>query len=186
MQTTNTSSLKILQLFLSCLFVAAMVTFTACDDEGENGPDFEGQYKLTSATLTTAVTIQGGDMEGTVLPIGAPITTYVGTSLFSVVQCDNADNAAIELQNNTEIHFICIGESGDTKGGSWTEVDGDLVLQLSSPPFTQNLSITVTNVEVNGNTLEGDIENLPFAGELFGDPGTPVYLVDMHIVFTKQ
>ncbi|NJM24882.1 MAG: hypothetical protein HC859_04555 [Bacteroidia bacterium] len=186
MQTTKAPSLKILPLLLSIIVVAGLATFTACDDSDDDGSKFEGEYKLTSATLTTAVTIQGGDMEGTELPVGAPITSYVSTSLFSVVQCDNADNAAIELSGNTEIHFICLGETGDTKGGSWTDVDGDLVLQLSSPPFTQNLSITVTNIEVNGNTLEGDIDNLPFAGELFGDPGTPVYLVDMHIVFTKQ
>jgi hypothetical protein len=162
------------------MIVVALVPALSCGDDDDDTHPLVGTYQLSEAKLT-------GDVAALGLVAGDDITDLVAAGFFSVAGCSSGSNAAVELEQDFELYFKCLNESTTpVKGGTWgsNAANTELTLNLSAPPFTNAIAVTVVGVSLSGNILSGTINNLPFQISVGG--GAPVVVVmSFTIKFTK-
>ena len=94
----------------------------------------------------------------------------------------------MELRANKELVFLCLTESKEVAGGTWShEVETQLVLNVITN--IGPVSVTVKNLVVSGNTLTGEFGPLPIPKLLYsGDPNDATILVptQAQLTFQKQ
>lgn len=165
---------------------AVLINLTSCSEDVETPVDpLVGQYKFVSAILTTDPI---PDVPG--LDAGSDVSDIIGGALFGVVTCTNSANTAIELKSTNELYFICIGESVEEKGGTWSSnsTETEFTLNFSSPPFVQPFSLLLTDVVFDGTTLTGYAGNLILPASLVPNapPGAPIVTFSVDLTFAKQ
>ncbi len=162
------------------LVMSAILPIASCNNDDDDKNPLIGKYQLSEALLTADVPALG-------LVAGDNITDIVAQGFFSVAGCTNASNAAVELEEDFELYFLCLNETTTpVKGGTWGSNAGntELTLNLSSPPFSAGIAVTVTGVSLSGNILNGTINNLPFQISIGG--GAPTLVVmSFTVKFTK-
>ncbi len=130
-------------------------------DEPKPKETFTGTYVFKSELQTdVSFTIDFG--------FGPSLVTFKGTDiligLLENAPCDDAENAAIELKDNKELYFTCIGESNELKAGTWDE-NADLTiltLNLASGP------LKIEDITVSGGIISGTIKGFPLTQALLG------------------
>ena len=171
------------RILMSLTFLGVFLFLASCDDDEPEGQTLTGQYKFVSASLRTAVTVNGQ-----IIPAGTDITDQIAEGLFGAVTCADPANTAIDLQSTGSLFFICLNESvTPVQGGTWEGTDSNtrLVLSLSAPPFPQAIQATVQGLAFDGDLLSGYILNLPLPGSSLGS-SSPFVLINVDIVFEVQ
>ncbi len=168
---------------LSVFLLSSIALLSACGDDDPEGPSLDGDYVFVSASLRKDINV-----DGTPISAGTDISAQISAGLFGAVTCTNPDNTAIRLAAGGTLFFFCAGETAVTpvQAGTWTGINSNtnLVLALSSPPFSTPISATVKGVTLTGTEMSGYITGLPVPGDLFGSTG--LYIIDFDIVFEKQ
>ncbi|MCG8311041.1 MAG: hypothetical protein MI975_26880 [Cytophagales bacterium] len=148
-------------LFTSA-FVFGLLFVVSCDN-GNDDPEpqlyqLPGVYKFKKAILKSDLEIPG--IPSSLIP--EDITDQLAGGLLAEAPCDDPENGAVELKENKELFFACVGESNELKAGTW-DVNNDtteLSLNLSVP---QALLLPITDMEINESTdvISGTIANFP-------------------------
>jgi hypothetical protein len=152
-----------------------------------------GEYKFDSAVLTQELGIPGVFT----LPAGSDMSAFVEAALFGGSPCIDNSNIRLDMRETNELYYVCNGEAGELKVGTWSLAAdrSQLVLNLSSPPLPANLPVTLKNLDESATGIKGDIENLPLPKELFAGflpPGVdismlpPAIPVNITIEFDKM
>jgi hypothetical protein len=168
-------------LSLSFLFIC-LATFNSCDDGDETTTDpLVGKYKFVSATLAADTELDG-------FKTGADATAVIRNSIFTTITCTTSSNTALELRASKELYFLCIGESKEVNGGTWShEVETELVLNVNTA--IGPVSVTVKNLAVSGNTLTGKFGPLPIPKNLYTGVAADASILvqtQANLVFQKQ
>lgn len=196
------------QTLFTSTFIIALLFAMSCDNgSDEPEPDtFAGTYLFHKATLQTDVSFTI-DIVGVTIPVsidkGKDITEELKGALLEEAPCDNEENGAIDLKENKELFFICIGESNELKAGTWDE-NADLTvltLNLASPPLPNPIPLKIEDITVTGDIIAGSIIGFPLTQDLlagFLPDGIPealipgiiaqlpaVIIVDIEIEFKK-
>lgn len=155
-------------LFTSISIIALF--FAVSCDTGSDDPkpelyDIPGVYTFKEATLQTEVTINIGVVPITI-PAGRDITQEMAGGLLAEAPCDDSNNGAVELKENHELFFACIGEDAELKAGTWSLNGDTTVLDL-------NLSVSTGNLQLKLEAFEIDRVNDVISGSIVSFPLTP-------------
>ena len=178
------------------LSLAALLTFTSCNDDDDEEPAKEtlaGVYQMDKATLTTDIT----DVDDVVVvPSGTDVTAIMASGIFGASPCEDQANSAIDMREGGKLYFNCIGaESNETPtdAGTWSENSSLTVLTLSLssavvPPA--GFQLTITSVSKNGTVITGTIASVPVTAELlnaaFPDATfDPIVIVGADVEFSE-
>ena len=186
------SNKTIVASLLLGLSISMIFLFSGCGDDGENPAEpetLEGIYQMSKVVLTQDYKIG----EITIVPAGTDITLLAADGILEAAPCDNPANAAVDLRDTGELFLVCNGESGELKVGTWSENASltTLSLNLSSPPFPQNLQLNVTNITRNAGSITGEINPLTLPPDAIEDllpPGVepPIaILLAVEVTFVK-
>ena len=183
---TVSKYLLIIRAFTVLILGGVLVILSSCDGNEETPVDpLVGQYKFVSAILTSDPV---PDVPG--LDAGSNVSDIIGSALFGVVTCTNSANTAIELKQSKELYFVCIGESKEEKGGTWSvnSMQTEFTLNFSSPPFPQPFSLLLTNVNFDGSVLTGYAANVILPSSLVPNapPGAPIVTFSVNFTFAQQ
>jgi len=176
MQTSTSRYLSLYFLLFSLLVLSS------CDKGGETKSDpLVGKYKFVSAKFTADTGLSG-------FGNGADASAVIRNSIFTNITCTNSSNTALELRSNKQLYFLCLTETNEVNGGTWShEVETELVLNVITP--IGPVSVTVKSLVVSGNTLTGQFGPLPIPKNLFtGDVADAGILIQTQaeLVFQKQ
>jgi len=205
--TKAASSAVAVMFLLGLLFVAG------CDSDSEDpGPELyeiPGVYTFDEAILQTDITMPFELIPGVpiVIPAGTDITEEMADGLLAEAPCDNPENGAVELKENKQLFFVCIGEDNEDQAGTW-DINSDtteLTLVLSVEIGTLNLKIEDLEIDETNDIIGGTIGNFPITkallagfmagfglseeqieGILAGVPDNWTVLVDVDIKFKKE
>jgi hypothetical protein len=136
----------------------SLVFLSSCKDDEEPEVDpFVGEYVITNATISEALSLSVNEQEEPLpIPAGIPITPMIQAALLGAIECE-AQNTFIELREDFSIYFSCTTSMEGFDAGTWEEQSETvLVLYLNStavPPL--GISLTVSDVSLVGNTLTG-------------------------------
>ncbi len=154
-------------IFASTCIIALFFAMS-CDTDSDPEPelyDLSGVYTFKEATLQTKVTINIGVLPITV-PAGRDITAEMAGGLLAEAPCEDSNNGAIELKENHELFFACIGEDVELKAGTWSFDNDAAELDL-------NLSVSTGNLQLKLEALEIDEVNDVIGGSIVSFPLTP-------------
>lgn len=150
-------------------FIVALFFVMSCDEGGDDPKpelyDLAGTYTFKKATLQTEVSIQIGVLPIKV-PAGRDITAEMAGGLLAEAPCADSENGAVELKENHELFFACVGEDVELKAGTWSSNDAMTELEL-------NLSVSTGNLQLKLEELEIDEVNDVIAGSIVSFPLTP-------------
>lgn len=168
-------------LSLSIAFV-----FYSCngDDEPAEPETLVGKYQMQKVVLNEDYKIG----EITIIPAGTDITQLAAEGILASAPCNNPANAAVDLRDTGELFLVCIGESDEQKAGTWTENSSltTLSLNLSSPPFPQNLQLSVTNITRSTDSIVGDINSLVLPADAITDLLPPGIDPPLAVILTVE
>lgn len=165
-----TRNLKIVSrsmgMLLSTLFIFSLVFFMSCDDGGSDPEpesyDLTGKYVFEEATLVDGAQ---GIADAIGIPVGlipTDITDAMAGGLLAEAPCDNPENGAVELKENKQLFFTCIGETNDLQAGVW-DVNGDTTVLTLSLSVPQALDLVLSDLEIDevNDIISGTISNFP-------------------------
>jgi hypothetical protein len=149
--------------------------FVVSCDNGSDDPEPElypipGIYTFEEAILQTDLILPIELIPGSPVTIakGTDITDQMEEGLLAEAPCDNPENGAVELKENKELFFACVGESSEAKAGTWS-INSDtteLTLILSVEIGTLNLKIADLEIEASQDIIGGTIANFPITKSL--------------------
>ena len=175
----------LLNFFMLLVFVLGLLS--CGEDDGGEMPEVDplvGTYTFKSAKFINEVKITINGQEIT-FSAGADATAFVSGGLLGAAPCDDPTNAALELRENGEGYFVCIGETNEEKAGSW-EVDDDrteITITLTNPVPT---SVIVEDFELTNDVLKGRINNFPMRKDVSKPQGIDnLQLVSIDVEFDK-
>lgn len=152
--------MKTSRLILLTMLSVSMVFLSSCKDDEEPEVDpFVGEYVITKASISEPlelITNELGPDNPLTVPAGTDITAMIQAALLGEIECE-PENTLIELREDYSIHFSCTTSMEGFSAGTWEEESETvLILYLNStavPPL--GITLTVTDVELDGNKLKG-------------------------------
>ncbi len=176
---------------LVVLSISIAFVFYSCngDDEPTEPETLVGTYQMQKVVLIEDYKIG----EITIFPAGTDVTELAAGGILAAAPCTNPANAAVDLRDTGELYLVCSGESNELAAGTWTENSTltTLSLNLSSPPFPQNLQLSVTNITRDSNSITGDINSMVLPGDSIADllpPGVDpplAVILSVEVTFVK-
>ncbi|MBR9999392.1 MAG: hypothetical protein KFF73_10495 [Cyclobacteriaceae bacterium] len=154
---------------LAGLALSLAFVFYSCDDDDD--PDepesLAGTYQMQQVVVTEDYKIG----EITIIPAGTDVTDLAAGGILAAAPCSDPENAAVDLRDTGTLFLVCDGEAGELQAGTWTENSNltTLSLNLSSPPFPQNLQLNVINITRTASTITGEINPLTLPGDAIAD-----------------
>jgi len=190
--------MKTLNFKWLAIILALFVLITDCKKKDEKEVSkFVGDFVISKAVLTEALTVPTVEMGNVPVPVGTDITQAIQMALLSAVNCSSADKSYVELREDNSIYLSCEGLD-PLNAGTWEEVSATaLKLNLNStaiPPTGFVLSVTDIVEDASGLTgiasvplpkamIAGIIASL----QLTLSPTAPeVFIVKISIEFTKK
>lgn len=184
--------------------IVSLMILSACDkDEEEVVSPYIGDYVISKAVLTEAVTVTTNEMGDFQIPVETDITQMIQQALLGALEC-TPEKSLIELRGDNSLFLSCSGTDTEINAGTWEEVSETVIkLNLNStavPSSPIGIELTVSDIVVAGNVLSGET-NVPLprdmlaavitalgGGQLSLDlEKTPVVVpVDFMIELTKQ
>ncbi len=162
-------------IILGVFLVFPIAFFSCSEDEGDDEPQVEplvGKYTFRSATFENEITIKINGQDIT-FPAGGDATSYVAGGLFGAAPCNDPNNAALELRENGQGFFVCIGETNEIQGGRW-EVNDErtqITLFITNPaPVT----VLIENFTLANSILSGRVSNFPLVKDTQYSIGSPL------------
>jgi len=152
------------------IILASFVLITGCKDEDEDEVSiFVGNFVISKAELTEALTIPTVEMGDVPVPVGTDITQAIQAALLSAVNCSSPDKSYVELREDNSLFLSCEGLN-PLNAGTWEEVSAtSLRLNLNStaiPPT--GFVLTVTDIVKDASGLTG-ITSVPLPKEVISD-----------------
>ncbi len=144
--------------FKKLVFMIAMFALiTNCKDKDKTGvSEFAGNYTISSAVMTEALTVSTVELGDVAIPVGTDITELIRAALLSAVSCSAPDTSWVELREDYSLYLSCEG-SNPLYAGTWEEVSStSLKLNLNSsaiPPY--GFTLTVTDIVKNADGITG-------------------------------
>jgi hypothetical protein len=147
--------------------------FVVSCDNGNDEPEPElyelpGVYTFKKAELTS-----GADAIATALGLPAAliptnITDAMASGLLAEAPCKDTDNGAVELKENKELFFACVGEENEEKAGTWSINSDTTQLNLNLSVSTGDLQLPIEELTINESTdvIAGSINNFPITKSL--------------------
>ena len=194
---------------LASTMILGLVFVMSCDngDDGDPKPELyeiPGIYTFKKAILT-----DGKEEIAQVLGIGAAlipsdITDAMASGLLAEAPCKDPENGAVELKENKELFFTCIGETNEEKSGTWNINADTTVLDLNLSVEAGDLQLKIEELEIDevNDVISGSINNFPITKTLLAGflaalpeeqrnailaniPDETTILVDVDIEFQK-
>lgn len=154
----------------ACIF--ALLFAISCDSDSNDEPepelyDLAGAYTFKEAKLQTEITVNIGVLPVTV-PAGTDITEEMAGGLLAEAPCADSNNGAVELKENHELFFACIGEDVELKAGTWAIDDDRTELDLNLSVSTGNLLLKIEAFEIDevNDVIGGSIVSFPLTPDL--------------------
>jgi hypothetical protein len=155
----NKLTMKTSKLVLLTLLAVAMVFLSSCkeDDDPDVSP-YVGDYVITKATISEALTLTTNEIGPIQVPIGTDITVMIQTALLGALQCES-QNSLIQLNEDFSVYLYCTSSMNELDAGTWEEQSETvLVISLNStaiPSSPTGMVLTVTEVSLVGSALTG-------------------------------
>jgi hypothetical protein len=163
---------RAVQSLLGGALLFGLLFIVSCDNGDDPEPEpyqLPGIYTFNKATLQTELTmpfeILGNPV---VLDKGTDITSQMEDGLLAEAPCDNPENGAVELKENKQLFFVCIGEDNEDQTGTW-DINSDtteLTMVLSVAVGTLNLKIESLEIDETTDIISGSIANFPITKAL--------------------
>ena len=146
-----------------------MVFLSSCKkDEEPEGSSFVGDYVMTKATISAAITLTTNEIGDIQIPAGIDITVMMQDALLGAIECEAA-SSFIELHEDFSLVLSCASSMEEIDAGTWEEQSETvIVLNLNStaiPSSPSGVVLTVTDVSFSGSTLTGTT-SVPVAKEM--------------------
>jgi len=151
--------MKTSRLFLFALLSVSMVFLSGCkEDEEPEVSSFVGDYVMTKATISAAITLTTNEIGDIQIPAGIDITVMMQDALLGAIECE-PESSLIELHEDFSIVLSCATSMEEIDAGTWEEQSSTvIVLNLNStavPSSPSGVVLTVTDVSFSGSTLTG-------------------------------
>ncbi len=182
----KTTSFKLIAFLL---IVAIFAGGCGDDDDPQDIPSvFIGDYVITKAKTTEAITLTTNEIGEIPIPAETDITEMIHAALLSQVTC-TPEKTFIELRADNSMYFSCDGADA-LNAGTWEEVSAtELKLNMNStalPTSPSGATLTISNIVMAGNIMSGTTSVLLPKDMLQGiltamtaqAPGGPYTLVD--------
>ena len=182
--------------FIATLLIS-LLFFHNCAKDEATVSKFVGNYVITEALLSEAITLPVTGVGNIPVPSSTAITQAIQTALLSAVTCTSADKSYIELRDDFSLFLSCEG-ANPLNGGTWAEASATVLqLNLNStavPTSPTGIALTVTDVIKSGNILTGKT-SVPLPKEFIGalvapltlDASAPaVFIVKISLKFTQK
>jgi hypothetical protein len=146
--------------FKKLVFMIAMVALiTNCKDKDKTEvSDFAGNYTISNAEMTEALSVPTVELGNVNVPVGTDITELIREALLSAVSCSAPDTSWVELRDDYSLYLSCEG-SNPLNAGTWEEVSStSLKLNLNSdaiPSSPVGFTLTVTDIVKNADGITG-------------------------------
>jgi hypothetical protein len=159
---------------LGSALVIGLFFFVSCDSgSGDPAPELyplTGVYTFDEAILQTELVLPLVAIPGNPVTIaeGTDITDQMQEGLLAEAPCDNSENGSVELKENKELFFACIGETNEDKAGTWS-INSDtteLTLILSVEIGTLQLKIEDFEIDAEQDIIGGTISSFPITKAL--------------------
>lgn len=142
--------MKFLNFKKLAFIVAMFVLITNCKDKDKTGiSEFAGNYTISSAEMTEALSVPTVELGNVNVPVGTDITVLIREALLSAVSCSAPDTSWVELREDYSMYLSCEG-SNPLNGGTWEEVSPTSIkLNLNSdaiPSSPVGFTLTVTDI----------------------------------------
>ncbi len=149
--------MKTLNFKWLAIILPLFVLITDCKKEDEEEVSkFVGDYVISKAVLTEALTVPTVEMGNVPVPVSTDITQAIQTALLSAVSCSSADKSYVELREDNSMYLSCEGLN-PLNAGTWEEVSPtSLKLNLNSTAIPPNgFVLTVTDIVEDASGLTG-------------------------------
>jgi hypothetical protein len=142
--------MKILNLKKLAIIAAMFVLMTNCKDKDKTGvSEFAGNYTISSALMTEALSVPTVESGNVSVPAGTDITELIREALLSAVSCSAPDTSWVELREDYSMYLSCEG-SNPLNAGTWEEASSTSIkLNLNSdaiPSSPVGFTLTVTDI----------------------------------------
>lgn len=153
------------------------VFVTGCKKDKEEPSIFIGDFVISNAELTEAITIPIVEVPGNIsVPVGTDVTLAIQTALLSAVSCSSADKSYVELREDNSMYLSCEGLN-PLSAGTWEEVSATSVkLNMNAtaiPPI--GFVLLVTDVVKDADGITG-IANIPLTKVMIAGIIAPMQL----------
>ncbi len=192
--------MKALNFKLLAIILALVVLVAGCkESDEEEVSKFIGNFVISKAELTEALTVPTVEMGNIPVPVGTNITQAIQTALLSAVSCSSADKSYVELREDYSLYLSC-EELNPLNAGTWEEISvTTLKLNMNSaaiPSSPTGFVLTVTDiVDITGGLAGKTSVPLPkamIAGMIapmqltLSSSATEVFMVKISIEFMKK
>ena len=155
--------MRTLNFRLLAVIFTLPVIITGCKDDKKDISKFAGNYVISTAVLSEALTVPTVELGSIPIPVGTDITEAIQTALLSAVSCSSPDKSYVELREDNSLYLSC-EELNPLDAGTWEEVSATSIkLNLNStaiPSSPTGIVLTVTDIVEDANGLTG-IASLP-------------------------
>lgn len=164
--------MKTTRLILLTMLSVFMVFLSSCkEDEEPEEASFVGEYVLSNAVITEAITLTTNEIGDIAIPAGINITAMMQDALLGAIECE-PENSLIELHEDYSIVLSCASSAEEIDAGTWEEQSETvIVLNLNStaiPSSPTGVTLTVTDVSLSETTLSG-LTAIPVAKEMLAE-----------------
>lgn len=144
--------------YLTMSFVSLMILSACSDDPEEVVSTLVGDYTISKAVLTEAITLTTNEIGDIPIIAGTDITLMIQEALLGSIEC--TEETLIELREDNSIYFSCSGTETEIDAGFWEEVSETVIkLNLNNtaiPNSPTGLPLTVNDVVIDDDGLSGE------------------------------
>lgn len=167
--TAKHFTMKTTRFILLMLLSVSMVFLSSCkEDEEPDVSSFVGDWVMTNATISEAMTLTTNEIGDIQIPAGIDITIMMQDALLSGIECE-PESSVIELHEDFSIVISCATSMAEIDAGTWEEQSATvIILNLNStavPNSPTGVVLTVIDVSISGSTLTGTT-TVPVAKEM--------------------
>jgi hypothetical protein len=160
--------------FILVMFV--LITNCKKDEEKKGVSEFAGNYTISSAVMTEALTVSTVESGDVPIPVGTDITELIRTALLSAVSCSAPDTSFVELREDYSLYLSCEG-SNPLNAGTWEEVSStSLKLNLNHdaiPSSPVGFTLKVTDIVKNASGITG-VTSVPLPKSMVAEIVSPL------------
>ena len=152
--------MKTSKIFYLTLSFVSLIIFSGCsDDPVEEVSPYIGDYVITQAVLTEALTVITNEFGPFEISVDTDITQMIQQALLGAIEC-TPEKTLLELREDNSLFFSCEDSDEDLDAGTWEEVS-ETVLKLNLnntavPSSPTGIVLTVNDVVIDGSLLSGE------------------------------
>ena len=154
------SILKIAGIIISVMCLVPMFTVSCDKDENGEADPLVGKYTFTGASFNDTVYAKIDGNYVTFLP-GTDASLFVRNGILKEAPCDNMENAAVDLRENGNTYYICLGETNEEHMGTWIINSERTELTFNISSIQPAIALIIKNLEISETQFKGMVTNFP-------------------------